>query len=338
MRSDQYHPPVLNAVATGAIRSLATLDDGAIGRNAVTQVLPVVRPHVRTTPVVRIDRTELGLAPGPLVLKLEQLQHSGSFKARGAFANLLLNDVPEAGVVAASGGNHGAAVAYAAAALGVPATVFVPDVSSPAKLARIESYGAQLVVGGASYDDARKAAAAWQERTGALDIPAFDSVATILGAGSVAFELRDQASDVHTVFAAVGGGGLFAGLCAGYDRAVAVIGVEPEGAPTLTEALRAGGPVDAPVGSVAIDSLAPRRVGVHTYHVAARLGSGTLLVDDDTITATQRLLWDRLRLVLEPGGCAALGPLVSGAYVPPPGEAVAVVLSGANTTAVDFDR
>lgn len=160
MRSDQYHPPVLNAVATGAIRSLATLDDGAIGRNAVTQVLPVVRPHVRTTPVVRIDRTELGLAPGPLVLKLEQLQHSGSFKARGAFANLLLNDVPEAGVVAASGGNHGAAVAYAAAALGVPATVFVPDVSSPAKLARIESYGAQLVVGGASYDDARKAAAA----------------------------------------------------------------------------------------------------------------------------------------------------------------------------------
>ncbi len=329
---------MLNAPEASAIRSLATLDDDEIGREAVSQVLPVIRRHVRTTAVMRLDRSELGLAPGPIVLKLEQLQHSGSFKVRGAFSNLLLNEVPSAGVVAASGGNHGAAVAYAAAALGIPATVFVPEVSPPAKLARIESYGAQLVVGGASYDDARKAAAAWQEGSGALDIPAFDSVATILGAGSIALELQEQAPEVHTVFAAVGGGGLLAGLCAGYERAATVIGVEPEGAPTLTEALRAGGPVDAPVGSIAIDSLAPRRVGTHTYRVAARLGGGTLLVDDGTVAATQRLLWDRLRLVLEPGGCAALGALLSGAYVPPPGEAVAVVLSGANTNAVDFDR
>ena len=325
-------------VEASARRSIATLDDDDIGYDAVSEVLAVIRPHVRTTPVLRLDRSELGLAPGPIILKLEQLQHSGSFKPRGAFANLLLNEVPGAGVVAASGGNHGAAVAFAAAALGIPATVFVPEISSPAKLARIESYGAQLVVGGAAYDDARKAAAAWRESSGALDVPAFDAVLTILGAGSVALELQEQAPDVHTVFAAVGGGGLFAGLCAGYERGATVIGVEPEGAPTLTEALRAGGPVDAPVGSVAIDSLAPRRVGTHTYRVAARLGSGTLLVDDDTITATQRLLWDRLRLALEPGGCAALGALLSGAYVPPPGDAVAVVLSGANTTAVDFDR
>lgn len=324
--------------STTSLRSLTTLDDDAIGRDAVTRVLPVIRPHVRTTPVVRIDRSELGLVPGPLVLKLEHLQHSGSFKARGAFANLLLQDVPEAGVVAASGGNHGAAVAYAAAALGVPATVFVPEVSSPAKLARIEAYGAQLVVGGASYDDARRAAASWQERTGALDVPAFDSVATVLGAGSIALELLDQAGEVETVLAAVGGGGLFAGLSAGYEGAARVVGVEPEGAPTLTEALRAGGPTDAPVGSVAIDSLAPRRVGSHTYRVAARLGAGTVLVDDATITATQRLLWDRLRLVLEPGGCAALGALVCAAYEPAAGETVAVVLSGANTMAVDFER
>jgi threonine dehydratase len=327
-----------HAVDTGALHSLTTLDDDAIGRSAVARVLPAIRPHVRTTPVARIDRAELGLLPGPLVLKLEQLQHSGSFKARGAFANLLLNEVPEAGVVAASGGNHGAAVAYAAAALGVPATVFVPEVSSPAKLARIEAYGAQLVVGGASYDDARKAAAVFQEGSGALDVPAFDSVATVLGAGSIGLELLEQAPGVDTVLAAVGGGGLFAGLCAGYDRSAAVIGVEPEDAPTLTEALRAGAPIDAPVGSVAIDSLAPRRVGVHTFRVAARLGNGTVLVDDATIMATQRLLWDRLRLVLEPGGCAALGALVAGAYVPAPDETVAVVLSGANTTAVDFDR
>ncbi len=324
--------------ATAALRSLTTLDDDEIGHEEVARVLPAIRPYVRSTPTIRIDRTELTLPPGVLVLKLEHLQHSGSFKARGAFANLVLRDVPAAGVVAASGGNHGAAVAYAAAALGVPATVFVPEVSSPAKLARIEAYGAHLVVGGASYDDARKAAARWQEGTGALDVPAFDSVATILGAGSIALELQAHEPDVETVLAGVGGGGLFAGLCAGYDGAARVVGVEPEGAPTLTEALRAGGPADAPVGSVAIDSLAPRRVGVHNYGVAARLGSGTVLIDDATITASQRLLWDRLRLVLEPGGCAALGALVSGAYRPARGETVAVVLSGANTTAVDFGR
>jgi threonine dehydratase len=316
----------------------ASLDDPVIGRDAVSRVLSVVRPYVRRTPAVRVDRRELGLAPGPLVLKLEQLQHTGSFKARGAFANLLLHDVPDAGVVAASGGNHGAAVAYAAAALGVAATVFVPEVSSPAKLARIEAYGAKLVVGGSCYDEARLAAAAWQERTGAFDVPAFDGVATILGAGSIALELQEQAPEVDTVLAAVGGGGLLAGICAGYEGAAAVVGVEPEAAPTLTEALLAGGPVDAPAGSVAIDSLAPRRVGVHTYRVAARLGNGTVLVDDDTILAAQRLLWDRLRLVLEPGGSAALGALLSGAYGPSEDEVVAVVLSGANTAAVDFDR
>lgn len=287
---------------------------------------------------MRLDRAELGLSPGPLVLKLEHLQHSGSFKVRGAFANLLLRDVPEVGVVAASGGNHGAAVAYAAAALGIPAKVFVPEVSSPAKLARIEAYGAELVVGGASYDDARAAAAEWQERTGALDIPAFDSVPTILGAASIALELQAQAPDAATVLAAVGGGGLLAGLCAGFDDSAAVLGVEPEGAPTLSMALSAGGPADAPVGSVAIDSLAPRRVGEHTYRVAARLSRGTVLVDDETIAATQRLLWDRLRLVVEPGGCAALGALVCGTYRPARTETVAVVLSGANTTAVDFER
>ena len=314
------------------------MDDDGIGRGEVVRLLPAIRPHVRTTPVIRIDRAELGLPPGPLVLKLEHLQHSGSFKARGAFANLVLHDVPEAGVVAASGGNHGAAVAYAAAELGVPATVFVPKVSSPAKLARIEAYGAHLVVGGSSYDDARETAARWQAESGALDVPAFDSVATILGAGSIAVELQEQEPQVDTVLAAVGGGGLIAGLCAGYERAAKVVGVEPYGAPTLTEALRAGGPTDAPVGSVAIDSLAPRRVGVHTYRVAARLGSGTVLVDDQAILSTQRLLWDRLRLVLEPGGCAALGALVSGVYEPSPGETVAVVLSGANTAAVDLDR
>lgn len=319
------------------------MDDASIGRAEVAAFLPLLRRYVRTTPVVRIDRAELGLDPGPLVLKLEHLQHSGSFKARGAFANLLSHPVPAAGVVAASGGNHGSAVAYAAARLGIPATIFVPEVSSPAKRARIEAYGATLMVGGADYDDARKAAEAFEARTGALDVPAFDAVATVLGAGSIALELQEQAPDVDRVLASVGGGGLLAGLCAGYGTggarsSVRVIGAEPEDAPTLSAAVSAGHPVDAPVGSIAIDSLAPRRLGAHTYAVVDRLGSGVLLVTDDAIVAAQHLLWDRLRLVVEPGGCAGLAALVSGRYRPEEDEVVAVVLSGANTTAVDFTR
>lgn len=328
---------------SGEIAALALLESSAIDRAAVAALVPTLRPYVRTTPIIRIDRSELGLAPGPLILKLEQLQHSGSFKVRGAFANLLVRPVPEAGVVAASGGNHGSAVAYAAARLGVPATIFVPDVSSPAKRARIESYGATLVVSGPDYDAARSAAAEFQARSGALDVPAFDAVPTVLGAGSIALELQDQAPDARAVLASVGGGGLLAGICAGYTSdgpcsQVQVIGVEPEGAPTLAAALAAGQPADAPVGSIAIDSLAPRQVGCRTFAVISRRGSGAVLVSDDAITETQRLLWDRLRLVVEAGGCAALAALVSGRYEPPAGVPVAVVLSGANTTAVDFAR
>lgn len=318
--------------------ALAGLAESQPSRDGVAAILPLLRPYVRTTPVVRVDRAELGLDPGPLVLKLEHLQHSGSFKPRGAFANLLLGEIPEAGVVAASGGNHGAAVAYAARRLGVPATIFVPEVSSPAKLARITDFGANLKVGGAHYDEARTASEKWQAETGALDVPAFDAVGTVLGAGSIALELSEQAPDVATLLASVGGGGLLAGLCAGTEAKVDVWGAEPEGAPTLTRALEAGRPVDAPVGSVALDSLAPRRIGEHTFAVISRRASGALLVDDDAIRAAQRLLWDRLRLVVEPGGCAGLAALISGRYVPEPDEVVAVVLSGANTTAVDFDR
>lgn len=318
--------------------ALALLDDSAVGRDQVSALLAALRPHVRTTPCVRIDARELGLEPGPLVVKLEHLQHSGSFKARGAFANILLNEVPSVGIVAASGGNHGAAVAYAAARLGLPARIFVPEVSSPAKLARIAEYGAQLVVSGEDYAAARAAAEEWQAESGALDVPAFDAVATVLGAGSVALELAQQAPDVTTVLASVGGGGLLAGLCAGYDGAASVVGVEPEGAPTLSWALEAGKPVDAPVGSIAIDSLAPRQVGAHTFAVISRLCAGVVLVDDEAIATAQRLVWDRLRLVVEPGGCAGVAALLAGGYRRSEGEVVAVVLSGANTTAVDFAR
>jgi threonine dehydratase len=310
----------------------------AVTPEGIAAVERLIRPYVRRTPVVRLDRAEFGRPPGPLVLKLEQLQHSGSFKARGAFANLLLRDVPAVGVVAASGGNHGAAVAYAAHALGVPARIYVPTVSSPAKVARIRGYGADLVVEGDTYHDALAASEEWLAGTGALPVHAYDQLETMLGTGTLAVELADQAGDAGTVLAAVGGGGLLAGLAAGLAGRARVVGVEPETAPTLTMALRAGGPVDAPAGGVAVDSLAPRRVGDHTYAVLAPLVHRVVLVDDGAIQDAQQLLWDRLRVVAEPGGCAALAALLSGRYTPEPDEVVAVVVSGANTTAVDFSR
>jgi threonine dehydratase len=307
---------------------------------AIADAERVIRPYVRTTPVVALDRAEFGLPPGPLVLKLEQLQHAGSFKARGAFANLLLRDVPAAGVAAASGGNHGAAVAYAASVLGVPAHIFVPAVSSPAKIARIQGYGASLVVGGESYADALAASESYLATSGALSVHAFDQVETMLGTGTLALELRRAVPGPMTVLASVGGGGLISGLAAGW-AAVGdgpVIGVEPTTAPTLTLALRAGRPVDAPVGGIALDSLAPRRIGSVVFPVISAHVSRTLLVSDEDIRRAQLALWDTLRLVVEPGGCTAFAALLAGAYTPAADETTAVILSGANTTAVDFSR
>ena len=304
----------------------------------IRSVEPVIRRYVRRTPVITVDRADFGLPPGPLVLKLEQLQHSGSFKARGAFANLLLRDIPEAGVVAASGGNHGAAVAFAAHTLGIPARVYVPHLSSPAKIARIRDHGADLVLVDGAYAEALAASEEWAAGSGALRIHAFDQAETMLGAGTLGLELAEQAPDMPCVLASVGGGGLLGGIAAWYGGRTRVIGVEPEGAPTLTEALRAGRPVDAEVGSIAVDSLAPRRIGELTFAILNHYAAEAVLVDDDAIRRTQDLLWERLRLVAEPGGCAALAALVSGRYQPTPGEPLAVVISGANTTAVDFGR
>jgi threonine dehydratase len=309
-----------------------------IDRQAISSIGSLIGPYLRRTPVVRVDQADFGLPQGPLVLKLEQLQHAGSFKARGAFANLLLRDIPDAGVVAASGGNHGAAVAYAAQTLGVPARIYVPEVSSAAKIARIRGYGAHLVVTGSTYSEALAASQEWTAASGALAIHAFDQVETILGAGTLGTELRQQAPDAGTVLASVGGGGLIAGIaaaCAGHAR---VVGAEPEGAPTLSKALKAGRPVDAPMGSIAVDSLAPQRVGELTFPIIARHVAESVLVSDDSILDAQEMLWDRLRVVAEPGGCAALAALTSGRYRPTAGETVAVVISGANTTAVSFGR
>ena len=231
-------------------------------QQSVEAVEARIRPYIRLTPVITIDRAELGLPPGPLTLKLEQTQHSGSFKVRGAFTNLLLREIPNAGVAAASGGNHGAAVAYAAQVLGIPARIFVPEVSSPAKISRIRSYGADLVVEGATYSDALAVSQDWVAGSGALPIPAYDQPETILGEAPArpVRELRRQAAEATTILTAVGGGGLLAGIATAVMTGATasplrVVGVEPEGAPTMTAALAAGGPADAPAGGIAVDSL-----------------------------------------------------------------------------------
>lgn len=307
----------------------------SMDRSGVEAAHRLIAPHVRVTPVVEVDLADFDLPPARVVLKLEFLQHAGSFKARGAFANLLTRPIPAVGVAAASGGNHGAAVAYAARRLGVPARIFVPEISSPAKIERIRGYGADLVVSGAGYAEALEGCNAWVSRSGALSIHAFDRPETLCGQGTVALELQSQAPS-DTVLAAVGGGGLVSGLAAACQGHAAIVGVEPRASPTLMRALAAGRPVDAEVGGLAADSLAPRRVGTIIFPVLSRQVDRVVLVDDDDIRAAQRALWRVLRVVVEPGGAAAFAALLSGAYRPDAGERIAVVLSGANTTAVEF--
>jgi threonine dehydratase len=310
----------------------------AVNPGEITRCEKLIRPYIRRTPLIEMDGAEIGLAPGKLFLKLELLQHSGSFKARGAFANLLARKVPAAGVVAASGGNHGAAVAYAAMTLNVPAKIFVPSVSSAAKITRIRQYGADLVIEGDRYADALAASEAWAQQSGAMPVHAFDQHETMLGQGTLGIELEEQAPDIDTLLVAVGGGGLIAGLAAWYSGRIKVVGVEPFAAPTLTRALKAGHPVDTEAGGLAADSLAPRRIGAQVFPIAKARAHGTVLVADEAIRRAQEVLWQSLRIVAEPGGAAAFAGVISGAYRPQTGERVAVVISGGNTTAVNFDR
>jgi threonine dehydratase len=309
-----------------------------IDRNQITATERTIRPHIRRTPIIEADGGDFGLDSIPLIFKLEQLQHSGSFKARGAFANLLLRTIPQAGVVAASGGNHGAAVAFAAMKLGVPAKVFVPSVASPEKIDRIHGYGADLVVIGERYAEALAASEHWAAKTGALTVHAYDQPETLLGQGSVGIEFEQQCPNLDSLLVAVGGGGLIGGVASWYANRVKIIGVEPEAAPTLTNALQAGHPVDSPAGGIAADSLAPKRVGELMFPIAQRFVSNVVLVTDDAIQQAQQALWKVLRIVAEPGGAAALAALLSGRYKPLPGERVGILVCGGNTAAVDFAR
>jgi threonine dehydratase len=297
-----------------------------------------IRPHIRRTPAIEVDGNDFNLRLGSLNLKLESLQRAGSFESRGAFTNLLTRKIPPAGVVAASAGNHGAAVAFAAMKLSIPAKIYVPSVASSAKIRQIAEYGADLVIAGESYADALAASEWWAAKSGSMSIHAFDQIETLLGQGTVALEFEEQVSKLDTLMVSVGGGGLIAGVAAWYQGKVSIVGVEPELAPTLTRALEAGRPVDAEAGGIAIDSLAPLRVGELVFPLVKRFVSRTVLVTDDAIWDAQRLLWKLMRVVAEPGGAVALAALISGRYVPAPTERVGVLICGGNTVAVDFSR
>src|SRR5438067_6894070 len=308
----------------------------AIDREEIVQIYKLIRPHVRRTPVIEVDGADFGLAGISIVLKLELLQHSGSFKARGAMANLLMRNVPPAGVVAASGGNHGAAVAFAAHRLGKPARIFVPKVASASKTERIRGYGAELVITGDRYAEALAASQEWAARSEAMEVHAYEQVETLLGQGTVGLEFEQQSPGFDSLLVAVGGGGLIGGIAAWFAGRVKIVGVEPEAAPTLTRALHAGRPVDAEAGGIAADSLAPKRVGELMFPIARAYVARVALVSDAAIRRAQQALWDRVRLAAEPGAAAALAAPLDGGYAPAPDERVGVVISGANTTAVDF--
>lgn len=317
------------------------METAPVNREAIAATYELIRAHVRRTPVMEIDAADFGLDARPLLFKLELFQHTGSFKPRGALSSLLSLPVPEAGVVAASGGNHGVAVAFAARKLGVPATIFVPSVAAATKRERIREMGAELVIAGERYADALAASREFAAASGAREIHAFDQAETLLGQGSVALEIEEQSATpkdhpLDTVLVAVGGGGLIGGMAAWFAGRVRLVAVEPRTAPTLYRALEAGRPVDAEAGGIAADSLAPRRVGELMFPLAQKFVECAVLVEDDAIREAQRALWKVMRVVAEPGGAAAFAALVSGAYRPAARERVGVVLCGSNTDAVSF--
>ena len=317
---------------------MAATSNPLIDRAQILAAYARIREHIRRTPIVAMDGSDFSLGEFPVILKLELFQHTGSFKARGALTNLMTRDVPPTGVVAASGGNHGVAVAFAAHKFSVAARIFVPSVASPAKRQRIEEYGANLVIAGDRYADSLEASKLWQEKSGAMPIHAFDQVETLRGQGTVGLEFEEQAPELDTLLVAVGGGGLIGGIASWYQGKIRIVGVEPEAAPTLAKALEAGRPVDAEAGGIAADSLAPRRVGELMFPIAQKFVDRVLLVSDDEIRAAQEQLWKVARVAAEPGGAAGLAALTSRKYVPAKGERVGVLICGGNTTAVDFSR
>ena len=286
-----------------------------------------VTPYIRQTPVVTFETRTV---TQPVTLKLEQLQHAGSFKTRGAFNTLLGTEPPAAGLVAASGGNHGAAVAYAAQRLGFPARVYVPEIAGPAKISLIRACGADLQVVPGAYSNALEQAKAWEEKTGAMQIHAYDAEATVAGQGSCFVEWEQQGLNADTVLIAVGGGGLIAGALGWLQGRCKIVAVEPERCATLNAALSASAPVNVEVSGVAANALGAQKIGTICFDLAQSTGIESVLVSDAAITQAQRRLWQDLRQVVEPAGAAALAAVLSGAYTPEPDERLAVLVCGGN--------
>ena len=305
-----------------------------ISRNTIATAANLISRYVRRTPILQITGRDLGLTDQPdlpIVLKLELLQHAGSFKPRGAFNRMLSEPPPPAGVIAASGGNHGAAVAYAARALSVTAEIFVPGPTPAAKVARIASYGARVVQGGETYAEALAASRDRQAQTGAMEVHAYDHPAVLAGQGTAAREFELDAPDLTHILVATGGGGLIGGVAAWYAGSASLISVEPEGCPTLHDALRAGHPVPAPVGGLAADSLGARQVGAWMFPIAQQYVAEAVLVPDQSIRAAQKRLWEACRIVTEPGGATATAALISGRFRPPSGARIGILVCGGNT-------
>ena len=299
-----------------------------IDRNAISEAATRIAPYIRKTPVMEVRIP--GIAQ-PVALKLELFQHAGSFKPRGAFNNLLGASLPKAGVAAASGGNHGAAVAYAAMTRKLPARIFVPSISSPAKVARIAGYGATIVQQGARYQEALDLCQAYVDQSGAMDIHAYNTEKTIIGQGTVGLEFEEQCPDLDTVLVAVGGGGLIAGIASWYHAKIKVVGVEPRTCNALHAAMAAGTPTLIKPSGLAADSLGASSAGTMMFPIAQKHVAEVVLIEDDDITSAQRFLWKQAQIVSEPGGAAALAGLLGGHYKPAKGERVGVIVCGANT-------
>jgi threonine dehydratase len=306
-----------------------------LNRTAITEAATRIAPFIRRTPVMDIA------VPGiekPVCLKLELFQHTGSFKPRGAFTNLVGAKIPKAGVAAASGGNHGAAVAYAAKVLGIKARIFVPTISSPAKVARIASYDATIVQEGANYQEAVGLCQDYVRESGALNIHAYDMETTLAGQGTLARELEEQAADLDTILVAVGGGGLIGGIASWYQSNSRIIGVEPETCNCLSAALAAGTTTTIKPSGLAADSLGASSTGSLMFPIAQKFIDHVALVSDEDIRNAQRYLWTNTQIVTEPGGAAAFAALFAGSYNPKKNERVGVIVCGANTPLAAFNR
>lgn len=292
---------------------------------------------IRTTPVMRLERGAFN-SDARCTLKLEHLQHSGSFKARGAINSLLTSAVPRAGVVAASGGNHGAAVAYAAMTLGIPAEIFVPTIASAIKVERLRSYGAVVHQTGSEFQESLDACSQRASETGAISIHAYDQPSTVIGQGTVGREFESQVPELETLLVAVGGGGLIGGIAGWYQGRVKIVAVETEGTSTLNSAIKAGEPVDIPVSGIAADALGARRIGNLGFELSERYVGESVLVTDDAVREARDCLWSDLRLITEPAAASVVAALISGAYVPAPNEHVGLLICGGNANIQDLVR